>query len=301
MLRLSTFRARAARRASTLGSIALLSCCIAASACVKKSDYDALQAKCRQEQDDLAKALGAANQKGVSLEDALAKEQARAKELEAEVERLKAELADTQARVVEQQNQLTEMVKSSSNMKASIQEMQEALNTLREQKKQTEARIAEFKKLLDSFKSLIDAGKLKVKVVRGRMVVELPSDVLFASGSIDLSEAGKAAVGEVGAIFVSMKDREFQIEGHTDDQPIKTARFPSNWELAAGRAIAVSQILIKAGLPPTRVSAASFGEFRPVTSNAKETRAQNRRIEIVLVPDLSKVPGFEELDQVAKN
>lgn len=295
-------RARAhARRAPRLGAVALLLCC-AASACVKKSDYDALQAKCTNEREELAQKLAAAEQRGISLEEALAKEQARAKELEAEVERLKGELEQNQARVLEQQNQLTEMVKNSSSMKASIQEMQEALNTLREQKKQTEARIAEFKKLLDSFKSLIDAGKLKVKVVRGRMVVELPSDVLFASGSIDLSEAGKAAVGEVGAIFVTMKDREFQIEGHTDDQPIKTARFPSNWELAAGRAIAVAHILIKSGLPPTSVSAASFGEFRPVASNTKpDTRAHNRRIEIVLVPDLSKVPGFEELEQIAKH
>jgi chemotaxis protein MotB len=274
----------------------------AGSGCVKKSDFEALQAKSAAEREEHAAKLAAVEQKGVMLEDALAKEQARAAALEAEVERLKAELAESQARLVEQQNQLTEMVKSSANLKASIQEMQEALNTLREQKKQTEARVAEFKKLLNSFKALIDAGKLKVKVVRGRMVVELPSDVLFASGSIDLSEGGKTAVAEVGTIFVSMKDREFQIEGHTDDQPIRTARFPSNWELAAGRAIAVAQILIKTGLPPTRVSAASFGEFRPVTSNAKpETRAHNRRIEIVLVPDLSQVPGFEELEKAAKN
>jgi chemotaxis protein MotB len=302
MLQTSAVCVRARASTTFRSTLALLLCCCAASACVKKSDYEALQAKCQKEREELAAQLGAAEQKGVSLEEALAKEQARAKELEAEIERLKGELGESQTRVLEQQNQLTEMVKNSANMKASIQEMQEALNTLREQKKQTEARIAEFKKLLDSFKTLIDAGKLKVKVVRGRMVVELPSDVLFASGSIDLSEAGKAAVGEVGAIFVSMKDREFQIEGHTDDQPIKTARFPSNWELAAGRAIAVAQILIKSGLPPTRVSAASFGEFRPVASNAKpETRAQNRRIEIVLVPDLSKVPGFEELEQAAKN
>jgi chemotaxis protein MotB len=299
MLRSWTFGSRAGRRAAT---VALLLSCAAGSGCVKKSDYEALQAKSQSEREELAAKLAAAEQKGLSLEQALAKEQERSKELEAEIARLKAELEDNQARLVELQHQLTDMVKSSANLKASIQEMQEALNTLHEQKRQTEARIAEFKKLLGSFKALIDAGKLKVKVVRGRMVVELPSDVLFASGSIDLSEAGKAAVAEVGAIFVSMKDREFQIEGHTDDQPIKTARFPSNWELAAGRAIAVAQILIKSGLPPTRVSAASFGEFRPVVSNAKpETRAHNRRIEIVLVPDLSKVPGFEELEQAAKN
>jgi chemotaxis protein MotB len=63
----------------------------------------------------------------------------------------------------------------------------------------------------------------------------------------------------------------------------------------------VAQILIKSGLQPNKVSAASFAEFRPVASNKDATgRAQNRRIEIVLVPDLSKVPGFEELQSVSK-
>jgi chemotaxis protein MotB len=139
-------------------------------------------------------------------------------------------------------------------------------------------------------------------VVAGRMVVELPADILFASGSIELSSAGSASIAEVGRILAQMKDRKFQVEGHTDDQPIRTARFPSNWELAAGRAIAVASILMKSGVAPTNVSAASFGEFRPSVSNAKpEGRAQNRRIEIVLVPDLSNVPGFEELERASRN
>lgn len=282
----------------------LLACALAAPAtgCVKKSEYEALEARSKADHDTLSAQLAQEKERGASLEAALAQEQANSKALGEQIEQLKTELAAAQERYVAQQQQLTEMVKNSTSMKASIQEMQEALNVLREQKRQTEARVAEYKKLLNSFKSLIDAGKLKVKVARGRMIVELPSDVLFGSGSIDLSEAGKTSISEVGAIFVTIKDREFQIEGHTDNQPIKTARFPSNWELAAGRAIAVSQILIKAGLPPERVSAASFGEFRPVAANDKpESRAQNRRIEIVLVPDLSKVPGFEELEQAAKN
>ena len=274
----------------------------ALSGCVKKSDYQALEARSKREHDELSAQLAAEKERGTTLEAALLQEQAKSKALGERVSELEAELSAEKARFVAQQQQLTEMVKSSTSMKASIQEMQDALNVLREQKRQTEARIAEFKKLLNSFKSLIDAGKLKVKVVRGRMVVELPSDVLFASGSIELSQAGKIAIGEVGTIFVTMKDREFQIEGHTDDQPIRTARFPSNWELAAGRAIAVSQILIKSGLPPTRISASSFAEFRPVAQNDKpELRAQNRRIEIVLVPDLSQVPGFDELEKAAKN
>jgi chemotaxis protein MotB len=270
--------------------------------CVKKSDYEALQRRAKDDKANSEQQLAQERARGVSLERALAEERAKNQQLTDEITRLQEELAAAQARIVAQQEQLTDMVKNSTSLKASIQEMQDALNVLHEQKRQTEARVAEFKKLLNSFKALIDAGKLKVKVVRGRMVVELPSDVLFASGSIDLSEGGKSAVSDVGSIFVTMKDREFQVEGHTDNQPIKTARFPSNWELAAGRAIAVAQILVNAGLSPTHVSAASFGEFRPVSSNEKpESRAHNRRIEIVLVPDLSKVPGFEELERAAKN
>ena len=288
----------------SLGTWSMAWCVIALSAvgCVKKSDYEALQGHRKQDHATAMEHLETRDKHIVSLQQALADAEAKVKAQGEEIERLKTELNSTQDRYVAQQQQLTEMVKSSAGLKASIQEMQNALNVLREQKKQSEARVAEYKKLLNSFKAMIDAGKLKVKVVNGRMVVELPSDVLFGSGSIDLSEGGKAAVAEAGAIFVTIKDREFQVEGHTDNQPIRTARFPSNWELAAGRAIAVAQILIKAGLTPERVSAASFGEFRPVASNDKpDTRAQNRRIEIVLVTDLSKVPGFEELEQAAKN
>lgn len=279
----------------------LLVSCSLLGGCVKRTDYDALKVQSAHDIGSLEAQLTEQKKQTLTVEQALAAEQEKLKQANAEIERLNGELAAAQAKIAEQETQMAEMLKNSSSLKNSIEEMQAALAVLREQKKQSEERVAEFRKLLESFKSLIDAGKLKVKVVRGRMVVELPSDVLFASGSIDLSEAGKTSVAEIGAILVTMKGREFQIEGHTDDQPIKTSRFPSNWELAAGRAIAVSEILIKSGLPPTRVSAASFGEFRPVANNKKpETRAQNRRIEIVLVPDLSKVPGFEELEQVGK-
>src|SRR6187402_3156107 len=112
MLRTSTFCAPAR------ATVALVLCCCALSACVKKSDFEALQAKCQTEREELAAKLSAAEQKGVSLEEALAKEQARAKELEAEIERLKGELGESQARVLEQQHQLTDMVKNSANMKA---------------------------------------------------------------------------------------------------------------------------------------------------------------------------------------
>lgn len=267
---------------------------LTSSACVKKSDYEALKAKDAALQKSLEDSLTSEREHAASLDQALKSEQAKSASQAEEITRLQSELSAAQQKI-------SEMVGDSSKLKASIQEMQTALAALNEQKRQTDARIAEYRKLLSSFQALIDAGKLKVKVVNGRMIVELPSDVLFASGSIDLSEAGKASISEIGTILASMADRKFQVDGHTDDQPIKTARFPNNWWLASGRAIAVAEILIKAALQPTSVSAASFGEFQPITSNATaQGRAQNRRIEIVLVPDLSKVPGFEDLDRAAK-
>lgn len=275
-------------------TIMALAWVLTSSACVKKSDYEALQAKDAALQKSLEDSLASEREHAASLDQALKSEQAKSASQAEEITRLQSELDAAQRKI-------SEMVGDSSKLKASIQEMQTALAALNEQKRQTDARIAEYRKLLSSFQALIDAGKLKVKVVNGRMIVELPSDVLFASGSIDLSDAGKASISEIGTILAPMSDRQFQVEGHTDDQPIKTARFPNNWWLASGRAIAVAEILIKAALQPTSVSAASFGEFQPITSNATpQGRAQNRRIEIVLVPDLSKVPGFEDLDRAAK-
>jgi chemotaxis protein MotB len=270
-------------------------------ACVKKADYEALRTHADGERDQAAAALKAEQDKSRSLEQALAAEQGKSKEQAEEITRLQEQLEAAHQKQLEQQDQLTQMVHDSSTLKASIQDMQRALAALETQRKATEARIAEYKKLLESFKKLIDAGKLRVKVVGGRMVIELPSDILFASGSIELSKDGTGSLAEVGRIFAQMRDRQFQVEGHTDDQPIRTSRFPSNWELAAGRAIAVTNVLVKSGVAPNNVSAASFGEFRPVASNAApEGRAQNRRIEIVLVPDLSKVPGFEELERASR-
>jgi len=271
------------------------------SACVKKSEFEALQAKSAAREQALDSELASERQRAVGLDEALRSEQAKASAQADEIARLNTELEAAKKTQLEQQRQITEMVHDSSKLKSSIHEMEAALAALNEQKRQTEARINEYRKLLASFQALIDAGKLKVKVVNGRMIVELPSDVLFASGSIELSEGGKTSISEIGTILATMKDRQFEVDGHTDDQPIKSARFPNNWWLASGRAIAVAEILIKSALSPTAVNAASFGEFRPITSNATpQGRALNRRIEIVLVPDLSKVPGFEDLERAAK-
>lgn len=259
-----------------------LALALAATGCVRSSTYEALQEKHRAEQ---TRAEG--------LEQALAAEQEKVAALAADKAALTKRLAELNA-------QKAAMLGDQQQMQASIEEMQQALAELEARKRAAEARIARYRDLVDRFKPLMDAGRLRVKIVEGRMVVELATDVLFASGSADLSEEGKAAIAEVAGLLASIPDRRFQVEGHTDDVPIKTSRFPSNWELASGRAITVVKTMIEAGMPPERVSAASFGEHKPAAANdSDEGRSANRRIEIVVVPDLSGLPGFEELERMS--
>ncbi len=244
-------------------------------ACVTQGTYDALKAEHEQ-------TLATLTQREKELEDvrsALAREEARAKALSEKMAQLEAALGSTQ--------------KDKSSLEA-------AMADLKKRKAEAEARIAEFRSLLDRFKTLIDAGKLKVRIREGRMVVEMATDVLFPSGSANLSKEGKAAIVEVAELLKSIPDRKFQIEGHTDNVPIRTAQYRSNWELAAARALTVLRTMIDSGMPADRISAASFGESKPARPNdTPENKAANRRIEIVVVPDLSSLPGFDELQRVA--
>ncbi len=249
---------------------------LALSGCVMQSTYDELKAQ-----------YDAEVQRAKGLEEALAAEQAKVAKLEQEKSALIAEKAN--------------LLKDQSSLQSSVQELETALQELEKRKREAEARIAEYRSLLDRFKPLMDAGRLRVKIADGRMVVELATDVLFDSGKATLSDEGKEAVAEVAALLAAIPEKRYQVEGHTDDVPIKNARFPSNWELAWARANTVVQTMIDAGMPPTRVSGASFGEFKPTTSNeTDEGKRANRRIEIVLVPDLTSLPGFEELKKLGE-
>jgi len=258
---------------------------LGASCVVWESDYD----KLKQELDDyrtLSEARDAKNQETIQrLEDALRFETERAAALEKQIEALNAEKVALSI--------------DKSRLQATEAELVKALREVQERKMAAEKRVAEYRDLLARFKSLIDSGKLRVRIVDGQMVVELATDVLFPSGSAVLSSDGKAAVVEVATVLASIPERRFQIAGHTDTVPIRTARYRSNWDLAFDRAHSVLQAMIDAGMPNTRISASSYGEYRPTAANeTDEGKAKNRRIEIIVVPDLSQLPGAEELEQL---
>lgn len=213
-------------------------------------------------------------------------------QLQSEQEKTKQELSATRT-------QKSDLEKQLGQSTAQRSELQQALEELKARKKETEKRIQEYQNLTRKFQKLVDAGKLSVKTIKGRMVVALQTDILFPSGSAKLSPEGLAAIKEVTPLLVSIKDRSFQIEGHTDNVPIKSGVFASNWELAAARATNVVKSMIEYSMPAERISAASFSDTQPVAENdSPENKARNRRIEIVVVPDLSGLPGYEELNKM---
>ena len=195
---------------------------------------------------------------------------------------------------------LGEMNTDKKQLTSSIANMKTALKEMSDREKVAKERMREFRRLVSRFKKLINTGQLEVRIERGRMVVALPSDLLFRSGSDRVSEEGAKTIRTVAKTLAGLSGKEFQIEGHTDNVPIKTARFPSNWELASARAINVVRIMISGGMSPSTLSAASYGPNKPVASNDNEkSRKQNRRIEIVVQPDLSLLPGAQELETLS--
>ncbi|MGQ0504191.1 MAG: OmpA family protein [Myxococcaceae bacterium] len=249
---------------------------ITAAGCVTQGTYDALKADHDQTLSELDK-----------TKKRLSGEEAKERALAAKIAQVEEELGNTQ--------------KDKSSLESNVEQMRTALTELRRRKAESDARIAEFRALLGKFKNLIDAGKLKVQVREGRMVVELATDVLFPSGSASLNADGKTAIAEVSGLLASIPDRRFQIEGHTDNVPMKSKQYRNNWELAAGRSLTVLNTMVEAGMPPERISAASFGDSKPAKPNdTPENKAANRRIEIIVVPDLSSLPGFDELQRAAE-
>ncbi len=182
-----------------------------------------------------------------------------------------------------------------AKLAADMQATEAELLELRKQREAADKRLAAFRELTEKFRSLVDTGKLKVTFRQGQMVLELPSGVLFDSGQASLSSGGKAALQEILDVLNDFKDRRFLIAGHTDNIPVKSRKFANNWALSTARAVSVVLYMTdEAGFSSGSVAAAGYGEFSPVADNdSEEGRAQNRRIEIILVPDLSELPGLK--------
>ena len=137
----------------------------------------------------------------------------------------------------------------------------------------------------ENFQALSRTQGLEAEYTPKGIRITLSDALLFDSGSARLTESGLRLLDRIGTVIKPMQ-RQVRVEGHTDDRPIATTRYPSNWELSAARAIGVVNYFIdQTGIPASLLSAAGYGAFRPRAANDNEThRAANRRVEIILGP-----------------
>jgi chemotaxis protein MotB len=122
-------------------------------------------------------------------------------------------------------------------------------------------------------------------VNKGNSWIELQmnSELLFLSGSADLAAESLPVLKKIAEVLKSLPN-QVNIEGHTDNLPIGTSKFPSNWELSSARATTVVRDLIKNGIEPPRLSAIGYGEFHPVADNrTEEGRFKNRRVGLLII------------------
>ncbi|MBW1783774.1 MAG: flagellar motor protein MotB [Deltaproteobacteria bacterium] len=148
-------------------------------------------------------------------------------------------------------------------------------------------------------KSLSDFGlaeDLSFSFFQNGLVVRLADRALFDLGIAEISDEAIPLLEKIGAV-ISKGSYPVEIRGHTDDLPIHTDRFPSNWELSTARAVNVLRYFLEVrGISAKRLSAAGFGEFQPVAPNdTPEHRAKNRRVEIIFtLGKRDRIPGFSQ-------
>ncbi len=151
------------------------------------------------------------------------------------------------------------------------------------QRKTQEQMKAVDKSLRQVMGPLIAQGLVGVRQTKRGVVVEISASTLFKEGDERLQPGAQETLQQV-AMVLSRENQSIEVEGHTDDVPIKTAQFPSNWELSSGRASSVVRMLVSYGVPENRLAAVGMAANQPVVANdTPEHRAKNRRVSITIV------------------
>jgi len=201
--------------------------------------------------------------------------QKEAKEAQTKAQGLEARLGETES-------QRAQLASKTEELASSLEEKEAEIARL----------TATYEALQDKMQEEIKKGDIRLSQSGGRIQVDLVDKILFDSGKAEVSERGKDVLARIGAVLATMEDRQIQVSGHTDDSPITNAeikaKYDTNWELSAARAVNVVRFLQDtAKVPPSRLVAAAHSQYQPIASNrTPKGRAQNRRIEILLLPAL---------------
>jgi chemotaxis protein MotB len=153
-----------------------------------------------------------------------------------------------------------------------------------------EAQMQQLKNAISSALLNFEGKGLTVVQKNGKIYVSMENKLLFDSGSWAVGSEGKVAVEQLASVLAKNPDINVLIEGHTDNVPYTGATITDNWDLSVKRATAIVRILQNKGVNPTQITAAGRSEYVMVGSNATpEGKAKNRRIEIILAPNLDEI------------
>jgi chemotaxis protein MotB len=228
--------------------------------------------------------------------------------LETEVARLETRVRDLErsnkaldAERVALVDEMEDLRQEREVLSADVAKLAKTKELLSEHLRQRESEVEELSKLKTTYRGLVDdlesevsAGQIQIEQLREGIRLNLAQDILFRSGSSKLEGTGVAVLRKVAGQLRQMT-HTVEVQGHTDDVPLSaalTARYGTNWELAAARAASVVRLFEEEKVDPGRLTAVSYGEFAPVASNdTPEGRARNRRIDIRLMPVEAQVPA----------
>lgn len=215
-----------------------------------------------------------------------------------------ADYGAAQQQIEELKKKLLERGVNLDSLSQSLEEQRRANEEYRRRAEQLDEIRKRFEALRDKLKKLTQLG-LKVEVRDNRMLIQLPGDVLFDSGSDRLKQGGRDILLQVSEVLrddPELAKREFQVAGHTDSKPLAGGRFQDNWGLSAMRARSVLVFLTTpldasgGGLNQDKWSAAGYADTDPVANNdTDEGRAKNRRVELVVLPNVEEMLNLNSL------
>ena len=206
-------------------------------------------------------------------------------------------LADAKTALDAATKKQAELEKKVGESSSDLSATKDELAQLRTQKADADKRMAAIEDIRKQFVKMTDTGQLRVTARHGQLVLSLPAEVLFPSGSAELSKQGEYAVVEVAAVLKRFPERHFLVVGHTDNQDLtkQTGSCPvkDNIELSTERALTVTRVMVTAGMDGKTLLPSGAGDHDPVASNATDAgRQKNRRIEIALLPAVGELPAL---------
>ena len=205
-----------------------------------------------------------------------------------EFEKMQAERDGLEQKVRELESQKSGLEQQKAAAERQQGSLRSELVTLEKERAQLQMSSQQTKSRYDALVRDLDQevkkGQLQVRQYKDMLTVEIAEQLFFDSGRAALKEQGKDVLKRVGEALKGYEDKVIRVVGHTDNVPISTAQFPSNWELSVARATTVVRFLQSGGIAPERLIATGRGEFAPIAPNDDaEGRKKNRRIEITLL------------------